>query len=295
MNTWKKEPPPELPAASVVGRIVGSLRLIVLVLLTLIAIVLFLLGRSLRSVLGRWVTFHFGVARLWSRLCLWLLGLRLRVHGAPIGSGALVSNHSSWIDILALRSTGLIYFVSKAEVADWPGIGFITRITGTVFIERRRSQAKQQEAILRERIAADQLLCFFPEGTSTDGLRVLPFKSSLFSAFFEEGQGTAIAIQPVTVSYRPADRSGLPAQVYGWWGDMAFEPHIWALLTRSFGGQVDVRFHDAVKASSFADRKLLAEHCYVQVAEGMKLALPDSVRPDVLPQFTGDEDDRERE
>ena len=274
MNTWKEELPPELPRASLAGRLAGAVRLLVMVLMTLIAVVLFLIGRALRAVLGRWVTFHFGVARFWSWLCLWLTGLRLRVHGTPVGAGALVANHSSWIDILALRSVRLIYFVSKAEVANWPGVGFITRITGTVFIERKRSQAKAQEAILRERIAADQLLCFFPEGTSTDGLRVLPFKSSLFSAFFTDGQGTDLAIQPVTVRYHPAERGGLPYNVYGWWGSMGFEAHIWDILTHSFGGTVEVIFHPATSASSFVDRKRLAEHCQRLVAHGMETGLP---------------------
>ena len=291
MNTWKDELPPELPRASLAGRLAGVLRLIVMVVLTLIAVGLFLIGRALRAVLGRWVVFHFFIARMWSRICLGLLGLRLRVHGVPVSAGALVANHSSWIDILALRAVRLIYFVSKAEVANWPGIGFITRITGTVFIERKRSQAKAQEAILRERIAAEQLLCFFPEGTSTDGLRVLPFKSSLFSAFFPDGKGTDLAIQPVTVRYRPRDASGLPANVYGWWGSMGFEAHIWDVMTHSFGGTVEVIFHPATSAARFADRKLLAEHCQRQVAQGMQSGLPapEAPVPDAVPIEAGDQ------
>ena len=291
MNTWKDELPPELPRASFAGRLAGGLRLLVMVVLTLVAVLLFLIGRALRGLLGRWVTFHFGVARFWSRTCLWLVGLKLRVSGTPVGAGALVANHSSWIDILALRSVRLVYFVSKAEVADWPGIGFITRITGTVFIERKRSQAKAQEAILRERIAADQLLCFFPEGTSTDGLRVLPFKSSLFSAFFTEGQGTDLAIQPVTVRYRARESSGLPANVYGWWGSMGFEAHIWDIMTHSFGGAVEVIFHPATSAARFTDRKRLAEHCQRQVAGGMETGLPGPAGNvlDEGPEKSGDE------
>lgn len=274
MNTWNGEAPPELAAPTRFARLVGGTRVAGLVLITLIALGLFLVGRGLRGLLGRWVVFHFGVARLWSRVCLWLCGVKLVVRGSPEASGALVANHSSWIDILALRAVRLIYFVSKAEVANWPGVGFLTRITGTVFIERRRSQAKEQEAILRERIAAAQLLCFFPEGTSTDGLRVLDFKSSLFSAFFRDGQGTEIELQPVTIRYSPGSADALPDAFYGWWGDMSFEGHIWDVVTRSFGGEAEVIFHPAVRASDFRDRKALADHCQRRVAEGMQSGKP---------------------
>jgi len=192
------------------------------------------------------------------------------VSGTPIQQGILAANHSSWLDILALRAVRLIYFVSKAEVANWPGVGFITRITGTVFIERRRSHAKQQEAMLRERIQQNQLLCMFPEGTSTDGLRVLEFKTSLFSALFQDGQGTEIEAQPVTLRYHPNTQGGLPESFYGWWGDMGFEAHIWDVVSRSKSGVVEVIFHPPVLASVFLDRKRLSEHCYRAVAQGMQ-------------------------
>lgn len=271
MTTWNAEVPPELAPPTRMGKVVGALRVGAMLLLTLVGVLLFLLGRGLRAVFGRFIVFHFFVARMWSRSCLWLAGVKLVVRGKPIRSGSLVANHSSWLDILALRSSRLIYFVSKAEVAKWPGVGFITRITGTVFIERRRSEAKRQEAMLRERIAHDQLLCFFPEGTSTDGLRVLPFKSSLFSAFFSEGKGADILIQPVSVRYTPTQRSGLPANFYSWWGDMGFEGHIWDVVTRSFRGTAEVTFHDPVKASAFADRKALADYCQGVVSDGFNV------------------------
>jgi 1-acyl-sn-glycerol-3-phosphate acyltransferase len=165
-----------------------------------------------------------------------------------------------------------MYFVSKAEVADWPGVGFVTRVTGTIFIERRRSQAKAQEAMLRSRIAADQLLIFFPEGTSTDGLRVLPFKTSLFSVFYEDGQGADLLVQPVTVTYHPAEGSGLPPEFYSWWADMSFYGHMVQVFARSRGGRAVVRFHPPARPDAFPNRKALAEHCQRLVAEGHREA-----------------------
>jgi len=266
MQTWNAEIPADLPPLRLTERVRGAVRLAAFASLTALTLGLFLVGRALRGWLGRRVTFHFAAARLWARAGLWVMGLSPRIEGSPISCGALVANHSSWLDILALRMVRLIYFVSKAEVADWPGVGFITRVTGTVFIERRRSQAKRQEQILLERIRARQVLCFFPEGTSTDGMRVLPFKSALFSAFFREGHGEDMLIQPVSIRYRPG--RGLPQTFYGWWGTMGFESHIWDVLCRSRAGRVTVIFHPPVSPRDFPDRKALAEHCQRAVAEG---------------------------
>ncbi len=276
-TTWNEAAPPDLPPLTLVERLRGGVRVSAFGLLTAISLGAFLLGHTLRRALGRdgagrHVVFHFGVARLWSRWGLALLGLRHRMTGRPIARGALVANHCSWIDILALRACRLIYFVSKAEVASWPGVGFITRVTGTVFIERKRAQAKHQEEILLERIAADQVLCFFPEGTSTDGLRVLPFKSSLFSAFFHDGHPEPVAVQPVTVRYSP--HAALPLEFYGWWGTMGFGAHIWQVCCRSRGGMAEVIFHEPVRPPDFRDRKALAVHCQGAVATGLATGAP---------------------
>ena len=101
------------------------------------------------------------------------------------------------------------FLVSKAEVRDWPGIGFIGRAIGTMFIDRRPAEAKRQEAELHARLARGDRMAIFPEGTSTDGLRVLPFKSSLFGVFFAPELKDRLFVQPVTIRYRPAP--GLPA------------------------------------------------------------------------------------
>lgn len=272
IQPWNGATAPDLPSPSLAARASGAVRLVLIALLTVLVLGIFLLGRALRHLFGRRVTFHFEVVRLWSVLCLGLAGLRVRVRGQPIHAGALVANHCSWLDILVLRSVRLIYFVSKAEVARWPGIGFITRVTGTIFIERQRSAAKEQEALLRSRIAHDQLLCFFPEGTSTNGQVLLPFKSSLFSAFWEGGEGTSLPVQPVTIRYIP--RPGLPACLYSWWGEMSFGKSLWSILTLSRRGRVEVIFHPEARACDFENRKVLAEHCHGAVLVGFESGQP---------------------
>lgn len=268
-STWLGEEPPEWRPLTAFETARASLRVATFLAVTLLSLALFIPGRYLRHWFGDWVTFHFIVATLWSRATLWLCGLSLIVTGRPVKSGALVSNHSSWIDIPAIRAGGLVYFVSKAEVADWPGVGWITRVTGTIFIERRRSAAKEQERILRERIAARQRLCFFPEGTSTDNRRVLPFKSSLFSVFYDEGEPADLKVQPVTVRYRVARGSDLPEEFYGWWGTMPFEGHVWQVMGRSRGGEVEVIFHEPLDPGAFDGRKTLSQRAHEVTAMDM--------------------------
>lgn len=279
MTTWRGADPPQLPAATPAGRLAGAARLAAFLAMTAALFPLFLAGRLLRQWLGQAVTFHFHIARAWSRATLWLLGLAHVVRGTPVRAGALVANHCSWIDIPALRAVGLIYFVAKAEVRAWPVVGYITHACGTIFIERRRSEARRQEEALRARIAHDQRLLFFPEGTSTDGQRVLPFKSSLFSVFFRDRgdepdgeatgeRGADLLVQPVTIRYVPPP--GLPPAAYAWWGDMDLGAHVWAVMSRSFGGRVEVIFHAPVSPRDFPDRKALARHCHAAVAAGLE-------------------------
>ncbi|RMF36764.1 MAG: 1-acyl-sn-glycerol-3-phosphate acyltransferase [Alphaproteobacteria bacterium] len=212
---------------------------------------------------------HHRIQQLWARTGLFVCGLQPEVVGRRMRrGGALVSNHVSWIDIFTLLSTGRVNFVAKAEVRRWPGVGFLASATGTMFIERKAAAARRQQEEMRARIEAGQLLCFFPEGTSTDGLRVLDFKSSLFGVFMTPELRETMWLQPVTLIYRPP--AGAPAELYGWWGDMPFGKNIWDIVTHSFGGRVTVVFHQERRAAEFADRKLLARDCGAAVAEGMK-------------------------
>ncbi|MEO0774621.1 MAG: lysophospholipid acyltransferase family protein, partial [Pseudomonadota bacterium] len=209
-----------------------------------------------------WITVVF------SRIVLALLRVRHQVKGHMMAHpGALVANHSSWLDIFTLNAVSPMYFVSKAEVAGWPGIGFLARITGTVFIARDRAQARAQKDIFEDRLHAGHRLLFFPEGTSTDNFRVLPFKSTLFEAFFTEDLRETLYIQPVTVAYTAPP--GQDPRFYGWWGDMDFGPHALMLLAQPKGGSVDVVFHPPVPVRSIANRKVMAAAMEKAVRQGM--------------------------
>lgn len=189
-----------------------------------------------------------------------ILGMGYTTRGTPMQvPGAVVANHSSWFDIFTLNASQRVYFVSKSEVAGWPGIGWLARATGTVFIARKGSEAKVQQELFEARLRAGHRLLFFPEGTSTDALRVLPFKSTLFAAFFTHGLQHVLHIQPVTVAYHAP--LGEDARFYGWWGEMNFASSLLKILAVRRHGRVEVTFHAPVPVDGFADRKALAAYC----------------------------------
>ncbi|MGR3322003.1 MAG: lysophospholipid acyltransferase family protein [Pseudooceanicola sp.] len=272
MQSWQPAPEdgyPDTGRVGVVGWTCVVLRALPMVVLNFGGlVVLFLLRLVERRV--------FGLHRPWTgRLvqgvciaCLAIIGLRLTVRGAPMKEGgAVVANHSSWLDIFVLNAAKRIYFVSKAEVAGWVGIGWLARATGTVFINRDRREARAQTEIFRERMGAGHKLLFFPEGTSTDGLRILPFKSTLFGAFFDPALREVLHVQPVSVVYHAP--AGQDPRFYGWFGDMGFGAHLVQVLSLTRGGQVEVIFHPPLAAAQMENRKDMAAAAEAAVRGGM--------------------------
>ena len=201
------------------------------------------------------------------RAAIAIIGIRYRIEGRAMRRpGALVANHSSWLDIPVLNAGKPVYFVAKSEVAEWPFIGWLARAVGTVFITRSAREAAAQKLIFEKHLAAGHRLLFFPEGTSTDGSIVLPFKSSLYEAFFTSRAKDGNSIQPVTVQYSAP--AGKAANFFGWWGDMAFGPHFLSVLAASPQGAVTLVYHEPLNVGDFADRKELAAACEAVVRSG---------------------------
>jgi lyso-ornithine lipid O-acyltransferase len=255
VSTWREVPDDRISRPEGLGWVRLGWRGVLLVLVIYGLLVPFWITRLLRlNSLGQYVV------QLACRAALAIMGIPLVRHGEPMRhAGAVVCNHASWLDIFSLNAAQRVYFVSKAEVSKWPGIGLLARSTGTVFIERNATQARQHKSQLTSRLLAGDRLLFFPEGTSTDGRRVLPFRSSLFAAFFEPSVASKLWIQPVTVNYvAPVDES---AHFYGWWGGMDFAPHLMKILAARRQGRVEVTFHAPQKVSDFSNRKELARAC----------------------------------
>ncbi|WP_421994713.1 lysophospholipid acyltransferase family protein [Roseococcus sp.] len=198
---------------------------------------------------------HF--ARFYFRTLCRLIGMKLRVLGAPsaLARTLYVSNHTSWLDILVLGATLDARFVSKSEVAEWPLIGWVAKLGRTVFVSRSRGRTGTEAQDLRLRMEQGESLILFPEGTTSDGTRVLPFRSSFFSV-----ASAAAWIKPVTVVY---DRlGGLPVgrrdrPLFAWYGDMETGSHAWQLLRRT-GTRVSVVLDEGFPPEVVPDRKALA-------------------------------------
>ena len=139
----------------------------------------------------------------------------------------------------------------------WPLFGFLAKIADTVFIDRRVMAAKGQQADLLKSLSWGKKLFFFPEGTSTDGSHVLPFKSSIFEVFItlNKVDGTGALVQPVILKYHHSD-TGSP-MIFGWWGDMSLLPHIIDVLANVKSGKIAVIFEETLDARKIGNRKSL--------------------------------------
>ncbi|MBV9859005.1 MAG: 1-acyl-sn-glycerol-3-phosphate acyltransferase [Alphaproteobacteria bacterium] len=217
------------------------------------------------------------------RWCCRILGLRVRRIGEPTSTRPVLfaANHTSYADITVLGALLPVSFIAKSEVARWPLFGWLARLQRSVFVDRDpRSTAAQRDAV-SERLAAGEALVLFPEGTSDDGNRVLPFKSALFGA----AQSTAIAggvtVQPLSISYTrlngmPIGRRYRP--LFAWYGDMSMAPHLWTWL--GLGTiEVVVEFHPPTSLAQCGSRKALAQYCQTRVAGGLANALSGNRRP----------------
>ena len=212
-----------------------------------------------------------------------LFGIRIATVGqSAIDEGVLiVANHTSWIDIIVFSAIGQVSFVAKSEVSTWPLFSTLAKLQRTVFVERaRRSATGEARDQIRERLLAGDTLVLFPEGTSNDGNKVLPFKSALMGAVearVNDGKGGSrpVRVQPVSTAY--VGLHGIPMgrenrALYAWYGDMELVPHLWeALLT----GPIDVvvEFHQPMDVDRTGGRKALAAKAEAIVRRGQMRAL----------------------
>lgn len=246
--------------------------------------------------------------RWYHRQCARILGFRIERHGIRAGTHPTlyVCNHSSYLDITILGALIPASFVAKAEVARWPLFGTLARLQRTVFIDRTPRKAAAHRDEMSARLEAGDELILFPEGTSSDGNHVLPFKSALFSVAQQRPHGAPLTVQPVSVAYTKLD--GIPMGRYlrpffAWYGEMELAQHMWAAAGLGTV-TVEVTFHPPVTIDDFPSRKALAQHCHAAVAKGVSESLtgrhtiPAAPRPRRLPgrrKRTEEEEDAESE
>jgi 1-acyl-sn-glycerol-3-phosphate acyltransferase len=212
------------------------------------------------------------VRRMLAGVCR-IIGLRVIASGsiAPERPLLLVANHAGYLDVFALGGLAPVSFTPKREVRRWPIIGFFCVLADCVFVERTRTAMEEARANMRKRLSKDQILCIFPEGTTSDNSGVIPFKSGFFS-LAEAGEGEeALPVQPATLAYTEIDgmkmRDAWRPRV-AWVGDDTFFDHFWRVLKlRSITARVE--FHPALRLGAEDTRKTLSQRAQQQIGASL--------------------------
>jgi 1-acyl-sn-glycerol-3-phosphate acyltransferase len=187
------------------------------------------------------------------------LGIEWSIQGQQPQNGAVISNHLSYLDILVFAAVQPFVMVAKSEVRRWPLIGWMTARAGTVFVVRGGSPATYPAVnrAMAEAYRSGLPVLFFPEGTTTDGSEVLPFRRGLFHSVLNEGA----ALRPAALSYaldeQDCERGATVANDVCWWGDALLAPHLFQFAGMR-GAKAKIRFGDAVNER--ADRFELSAH-----------------------------------
>lgn len=266
------DPPAEAIRADHAGsRARAAGRLAVHLLITVFLLPIQAVAHALRLPLRR------RLPRFYHRLGCRILGFDIAVRGtiSEARPTLFVSNHVSYTDIVVLGALIETSFIAKAEIARWPLFGYLARLQRSVFVDRRLATTLRQRDEIGERLESGDNLVLFPEGTSHDGVTVLPFKSALFAVAERRPLGRPLTVQPVSIAYTALD--GMPIgrlirPMVAWYGDMALVPHLWRLVGLGRIG-VTVVFHPPVQGDAFGSRKALADHCRGAVVAGVQAAL----------------------
>jgi 1-acyl-sn-glycerol-3-phosphate acyltransferase len=226
--------------------------------------------------------FHKGpraytIPRLWHRGVCRICGLKVEIEGDPVTDRQVlyVSNHLSYLDIPVIGSFLKASFIAKEDIAHWPVIGFLSTVQQTAFISRSSSRAKHVKNALGDMLAEGKSLILFPEGTSSPGKEVLPFKSSLFALTMEK-DASPLPIQPFTLSITAIEKAppmnDTARNLYAWHGDMDFAPHSWTFL-KTKGATIRLTFHPPIIPAPHEDRKTVARLTWERVASTLPSSL----------------------
>ncbi len=208
--------------------------------------------------------------RLFFKGLVKIFGIRISQKGKKKNNKVLyVSNHVSYLDIFLLGSLLDGLFVAKSEIKSWPLINKLCELGRTIFVDRKGSlKAFDQINVLNSNLEKGFNIILFPEGTSSDGTRVLPFKSALFG-IVDAQKSENWSIQPISLTYRkldgvPVDKNFRP--FFAWFGAMDLIPHAWKFLGLGVS-EVRINFHKARKFSSFKDRKQACKYSFDCISE----------------------------
>ena len=222
------------------------------------------------------------VPHLFHRVLCKVIGVRIHEIGTRTreSPALILANHASWLDIPVIGAMTPVVFVAKSEVATWPVFGLLAKLQRTIFIEReRRHKTGEAAREMAERLRGGDAVLLFPEGTSSDGVRILPFRSALIGAVHHAiGDSThhqQVTVQPVSIAYTA--RQGLPLGPAGrmalcWIGDQDLLPHISGLL-RAGAVDAEVRFGEPVIFDARSNRKETARLVEARVRDLLEASL----------------------
>lgn len=224
---------------------------------------------------------------VYHRLVCRILGIEIRVAGeiSSVRPTLFVANHVSYLDIEVLAATVPTCFVARGDMARWPLFGWLAKLQQTVFVDRRARTVATERDELARRLDDGHNVVLFAEGTSSDGGRLLPFKSAFLSVAQRRVDGRPLLVQPVTVAYTRLDGMpiGRPLRPFvAWYGDMDLRPHLWFVLGM---GRLtaELRFHPPVSFDQLGSRKALTAHCAAVIGAALEAAnagrLPTSQAP----------------
>ena len=230
---------------------------------------MYLLGLALDYLFGQRIVVLV-IKKFWSRTVMKTIGIEWEIIGLKRKSHIFVSNHISWIDILAINSILDVVFIAKKEVRSWPGLGVLAALGQTIFIERKSLNALSHMRTIEECLKKGQSIFFFPEGTSTDGSIVKQFKSSLFEVCYGETfeENSLGSVQPLTIIYKSPIKND--PGFYSFWReeDTIFE-NIKKIIKTVRQGRVRLVFHKPIEFNTCGDRKHLSYACYKAVKNGL--------------------------
>tara|TARA_R110002020_G_scaffold25529_6_gene83008 strand:- start:4236 stop:5033 length:798 start_codon:yes stop_codon:yes gene_type:complete len=213
------------------------------------------------------------IPRLWHRAACGLLGIRIHVRGQlekrrPV---MLAANHASWKDILVLGAIADVTFIAKSEVASWPVFGPLAKLQKTIFVAREdKRKAGAQVTQIAERLTAGEIVVLFPEGTTSDGNRLLDIKSSLFgaaAAAVPHVPGNIVHVQPVAIAYTRVYGMAMGRYhrpIAAWPGDIELVPHLMGVL-KAEAIDVEVSFGETIEFRAGDNRKLLSANVAAQI------------------------------
>tara|TARA_B100000900_G_scaffold362190_1_gene335310 strand:- start:748 stop:1572 length:825 start_codon:yes stop_codon:yes gene_type:complete len=254
--------------SSLLEHIIFNFKLIIFIILTIFLISFSFLFGKIIPLVDKWLPVFF------HKILLWVLSIEVEIVGEinhSKKSNLFISNHLSYLDVPIMGSNFPLRFVAKSEVENWPLFGFLAKRGRSIFIKRNKTDSVNQKNKILDLLSSREKVFIFPEGTTSDGNRVLKFKSSSFSSVEKQN----FTVQPIVIIY--SDLNGIPINrwlrpIIAWYGDMDLKPHL-SKVVGLMSIKVKLIYLEPVKTQSFKNRKDLSNYLEYKIRKVYSSAL----------------------